>query len=215
MGEDRIFIVGDIHGCLEMLKRLLEKLSWQPETDQLIFLGDYIDRGKDPLGVVDFLIELKKSSAYVQFLKGNHEVMLLDYMRGRNRNLYLANAGYTTLRSYMAAGSSREETLIPPDHMEFYHSLKPYIELEDYYLVHAGFRPGVDLEEQTLGDMIWIREPFICSDYDFGKKTIFGHTPFQRPFVTETKFGLDTGAVYGNRLTCLELPKKIFHFVEA
>ena len=215
MGEKRVFIVGDIHGCLGLLERLMEKVPWQPEKDQLIFLGDYIDRGEDPKGVVDYLVEFKRSTPNVQFIKGNHEVMLLDYLDGRNRDLYFANAGYTTLRSYLAAKPAGEEALIPPEHMEFYDSLKSYIEAEDYYVVHAGFRPGVDLEDQTLEDMVWIREPFIYSDYDFGKKVIFGHTPFKRPFVTENKFGLDTGAVYGNRLTCLELPKVIFHSVEA
>ena len=215
MEEKRVFIVGDIHGCLGLLEGLMEKVPWQPEKDQLIFLGDYIDRGKDPKGVVDYLVELKGSTPNVQFIKGNHEVMLLDYLDGRNRDLYFANAGYTTLRSYLAAKPAGEEALIPPEHMEFYCSLKSYIEAEDYYVVHAGFRPGVDLEDQTLEDMVWIREPFIYSDYDFGKKVIFGHTPFKRPFVMKNKFGLDTGAVYGNRLTCLELPKVIFHSVEA
>ncbi|MEE9420113.1 MAG: metallophosphoesterase family protein [Desulfatiglandaceae bacterium] len=215
MGDNRVFIVGDIHGCLGMLERLMEKVSWQPERDQLIFLGDYIDRGGNSKGVVDYLVELKRSSPNVQFIIGNHEVMLLDYLAGRNRDLYFANAGHTTLRSYMEARPVGEEVLIPQEHMEFYYSLKPYIEAEDYYVVHAGFRPGVDPREQTLEDMVWIREPFIYSDYDFGKKVIFGHTPFQRPLVMENKFGLDTGAVYGNRLTCLELPEIIFHSVEA
>ncbi len=215
MGEKRVFIVGDIHGCLGMLERLVEKLSWHPERDRLIFLGDYIDRGKDSKGVVDYLVEIQRSSPNVEFVTGNHEVMLLDYLAGRNRDLYFANAGQTTLRSYMEARPMGEGVLIPPEHMAFYHSLKPYIEIEDYYVVHAGFRPGVGLEEQTLEDMVWIREPFIYSDYDFGKKVIFGHTPFKRPFVMENKLGLDTGAVYGNRLTCLELPEVVFHSVEA
>lgn len=211
----RVFVVGDIHGCLEMLQRLMKKISWRPERDQLIFVGDYIDRGEDSKGVVDYLVTLKRNSPNVQFITGNHEVMLLDYLAGRNQDLYMANAGYTTLRNYMEARPVGEEALVPPEHMEFYHSLKPYIEIEDYYVVHAGFRPWIDLREQTLEDMVWIREPFIYSSYDFGKRVIFGHTPFQRPLVMDNKLGLDTGAVYGNRLTCLELPSVIFHSVEA
>ena len=80
-------------------------------------------------------------------------------------------------------------------------------------MVHAGFRPKVPIKEQSLDDMVWIREPFIYSDYDFGKKVVFGHTPFSEPMVMENKIGLDTGAVYGNRLTCLELPEMRFHSV--
>ena len=89
------------------------------------------------------------------------------------------------------------------------------MELRDYYVVHAGFRPGVDLEHQTEEDMIWIREPFLSSGYDFGKKVIFGHTPFSKPLVMDNKIGLDTGAVYGNRLTCIELPAERFYFVNS
>jgi len=82
-------------------------------------------------------------------------------------------------------------------------------------VVHAGFRPGVAIEDQSLEDLIWIREPFIFSDYDFGKTVIFGHTPIAEPLMMDNKIGLDTGAVYGNRLTCLELPRMKFHSVEA
>jgi serine/threonine protein phosphatase 1 len=73
----------------------------------------------------------------------------------------------------------------------------------------------VEIEKQNLEDMTWIREPFIYSDYEFGKRVIFGHTPFREPLVLENKIGLDTGAVYGNRLTCLELPDLRFYSVEA
>ncbi|MDY6974340.1 MAG: hypothetical protein SV775_18800 [Thermodesulfobacteriota bacterium] len=106
------------------------------------------------------------------------------------------------------------QVLVPQDHMSFYRSLNPYIELQDYYLVHAGFRPGVPANKQSQEDMIWIRESFIDSDYDFGKKVIFGHTPFYEPLIMANKIGLDTGAVYGNRLTCLELPAFRFHSVK-
>ena len=99
--------------------------------------------------------------------------------------------------------------------MAFLKSLRPWVELEEYYVVHAGMQPGVEIERQSLEDLVWIREPFIFSDYDFGKRVIFGHTPFSEPLVLKNKIGLDTGAVYGNRLTCLELPSFVFHQVEA
>jgi serine/threonine protein phosphatase 1 len=77
-------------------------------------------------------------------------------------------------------------------------------------MVHAGLRYGIPLEEQSLDDLVWIREEFIYSEEDFGKIVIFGHTPFVRPLVLENKIGIDTGAVYGNSLTCLILPELEF-----
>jgi len=210
MESERAFIIGDIHGCLEMLNRLMDTIDWRPDRDRLIFLGDYIDRGTDSKGVVDFVLVLLNKSPFVQCLQGNHESGFLDFLSGGNIKTFLINGGETTLKSYRRDG----EILIPPDHISFYQSLCPWIELEDYYIVHAGFRPGVEIDDQSLEDLIWIREPFIYSDYDFGKKVIFGHTPFYEPLVMHNKIGLDTGAVYGNRLTCLELPQMKFHSVE-
>ena len=214
MGKEKIFIVGDIHGCLDMFNRLMDQIDWEPDKDRLIFLGDYIDRGKDPKGVVDYIIALTKCSARVECLIGNHETNFLEYLSGDDRGLFLMNGGWRTVESYQGNKLKDVNSLVPPDHMAFYGSLKTYIELEDYYIVHAGFRPHVALKEQTLEDMVWIREPFIYSDFSFGKRVIFGHTPFSEPLVMENKIGLDTGAVYGNRLTCLELPEIRFHSVE-
>jgi len=215
MVSERIFVIGDIHGCVEMLKRLMDKIDWRPDKDRLIFLGDYIDRGEDPKGVVDFILELLKLSPLVQCLMGNHEDIFLDFLAGGDINPLLLNGGATTLSSYQIENKRESQSLIPPDHMEFFDRIQPLIELENFYVVHAGFRPGVDVHRQSLKDQIWIREPFIYSEYDFGKRVIFGHTPFAEPLVMKNKIGLDTGAVYGNKLTGLEIPSMKFHSVEA
>jgi len=215
MDKGKIFVIGDIHGCLDILKRLMDKIPWEPKKDKLIFVGDYIDRGEDPKGVVDFIISLKKEYNNVECLLGNHEAMLLDYLKGRNRDIYLFNGGTTTLASYRVSRKSEDDPLIPEEHMSFYNELKPYIELDNYYVVHAGFRPGINIEDQSLEDMVWIRYEFIDSSYNFGKKVIFGHTPFKEPLIMPTKIGIDTGAVYGNKLTCLQLPEEIFYFENA
>ena len=208
-------MIGDIHGCLDILDRLMDKIDWQPDRDRLIFLGDYIDRGKDPRGVVDYIIALTRCSMHVEYLKGNHETMFLDYLSGKDEELYFRNGGWSTLRSYGMNRGVKGNSLVPPEHMAFFRSLKPYIELEDYYIVHAGFRPGVEIEEQSLENMVWIRDPFIHSRYDFGKRVIFGHTPFYEPLVMDGKIGIDTGAVMGYTLTCLKLTEMRFHSVEA
>ncbi|MBW1674898.1 MAG: serine/threonine protein phosphatase [Deltaproteobacteria bacterium] len=211
MSEEKIFVIGDIHGCLEMLKRLIDKIEWNPANDRLIFIGDYIDRGENSKGVIDFILKLKEDSTLIQCLIGNHEQMFLDYLSGVDSQSSLLNGGLPTLRSYEEMRRSQDDPLIPPSHLDFFSSLLTMIELEHYYIVHAGFHPNIGIEHQSLNDMIWIREEFIYSDYDFGKVVIFGHTPFNNPLVMKNKIGIDTGAVFGNYLTCLELPEKKFH----
>ena len=213
MDAGKSFIVGDVHGCSQMLKRLIDKIEWNPSSDRLIFIGDYIDRGEDPKGVVDFVLRLKEDSPLVQCLIGNHEQMLLDYLSNVDPQSFIINGGLSTLRSYKAVRRSERDPLIPSSHLAFFSSLLPMIELEQYYIVHAGFRPNIRIKDQDLFDMVWIRDGFIYSDYDFGKMVIFGHTPFDSPMIMKNKIGVDTGAVYGNCLTCMELPEKRFHSV--
>jgi serine/threonine protein phosphatase 1 len=213
MSEEKIFVVGDVHGCLEMLKRLIDKIEWNPANDRLIFIGDYIDRGENSKGVIDFILQLKEDSTLIQCLIGNHEQMFIDYLSGVDSQSSLLNGGLSTLRSYEEMRRSQDDPLIPPSHLDFFSSLLTMIELEHYYVVHAGFHSDIGIEDQSLNDMIWIREEFIYSDYDFGKVVIFGHTPFNSPLVMKNKIGIDTGAVFGNYLTCLELPEKKFHSV--
>jgi len=214
MSEGKIFVVGDVHGCLEILKRLIDKIEWNSSNDRLIFIGDYIDRGQDSKGVVDFILKLKKDSPLVQCLIGNHEQMFLDYLSGVDSQSFILNGGLPTLRGYNEERLRSEDPLIPSAHLDFFSSLLPMIELEQCYIVHAGFRPNIRIEDQDIIDMIWIRDEFIYSDYDFGEVVIFGHTPFNSPIIMKNKIGIDTGAVYGNCLTCLELPEKKFHSVK-
>jgi serine/threonine protein phosphatase 1 len=213
MGIEKTFVIGDIHGCLVMLKRLIDKIQWDPSKDRLIFIGDYIDRGEDSQGVIEYVATLTKNSRNVQCLIGNHEHMLLEYLSGKDPQTYILNGGGATLMSYDRVRRNKDDPLIPPEHLDFLSSLLPMIELDDYYIVHAGFRPHIPIEDQELFDMLWIRNEFLLSEYDFGKMVIFGHTPFNNPLVMKNKMGIDTGAVYGNRLTCLELPEIRFHSV--
>ncbi len=206
----RIFAVGDIHGQLGLLDELLAALPLEPEKDELVFLGDYIDRGPDPRGVLERLIILEKAGFKAVFLKGNHEAMLLDYLAGRGRNKFLFNGGTATLQSYSSSGRDIGEVSLPPEHLDFIRRLKLYYETGDTIFVHAGLRPGLPLEDQDPEDLIWIRDEFFSSEYDWGKTIVFGHTPFGEPFVGGRLIGLDTGAGYGGRLTCLVLPEKEF-----
>ncbi len=198
----RLLAVGDIHGCLGMLQRLMEKVAATAD-DQLIFLGDYIDRGPDSRGVVDFLLDLQEKFPRTVFLKGNHEQMLLDFLSGEDHLMFLLNGGNATLESYGSA--ERPVPVIPSTHLAFFDSLATHHVEGDFVFVHAGLRPGVPLGEQDEYDMRWIRGEFINSDFDWGKTVVFGHSPQPEVLRRDNMIGLDTGAVYGHFLTCCDL----------
>lgn len=208
-----IYAIGDIHGNLYLLERLMDKLQPDLDRDQLIFMGDYIDRGPHSQEVVDYVMRLRHLAPpeHVICLKGNHEAMFLNFMQGQDVELFLYNGGISTLRSYWGDDWEDQEVLVlPPVHRRFLEGLPLLYETDNYIFVHGGLKPGVPLEEQQEEDMLWIRGDFIASMEDFGKKVIFGHTPFHQPLVMPNKIGIDTGAAYGNRLTCLRLPQEKF-----
>lgn len=212
MAKD-LYAIGDIHGNLDLLERLMEKLQPDLTRDQLIFMGDYIDRGPRSQGVVDYVLRLKSLAPPEQVvcLKGNHEAMFLNFLQGRDVELFQFNGGLSTIRDYWGEDWEKLEKLVlPPDHRRFFEELPLYYETPDYIFVHGGLHPGVPLTEQGEEDLLWIRGDFIASMEDFGKKVIFGHTPFRQPLVMPNKIGIDTGAAYGNRLTCLRLPAEEF-----
>lgn len=204
---EKIFAIGDIHGCLSHLERLISVLDIRSNKDRLVFIGDYIDRGPDSKGVVDFILNLKDTFRKVTCLLGNHEQMLLNYLHGRDVELFLSNGGASTLASYgFQTFRENNSSHVSDCHLQFYHSLLPFCEIDDYVFVHAGLRPGIPLAEQIPDDLLQIRHEFIKSRYDFGRKVVFGHTPFPAPLFEFNKIGIDTGATYGGHLTCLELP---------
>ena len=206
----RILAIGDVHGCNRQLKQLLDRIEIDPLADTLIFLGDYLDRGPDVKGTIDTLCDLKESCPKVICLSGNHESMFLDFYReGRDEELFLYNSGRSTLDAYgLTLADARDGIGFPESHLQFLASLPVYHETEDYVFVHAGLRPGIPLAEQSPEDLLWIRYEFIESDFDFGRTIVFGHTPLPEPLIEKGKIGIDTGAVYGGALTCIELPSR-------
>jgi serine/threonine protein phosphatase 1 len=205
-----LYAIGDIHGCYAKLKELLGKIDFNAATDTLIFLGDYVDRGSESFEVVELLLELKSKYPSSIFLKGNHEEMLLNYLSGGDKLLYLMNGGSQTVESYLKHHGKDEAPIVPDKHMEFFNSLILSYQTDEYFFVHAGLRPKVPIEKQDPHDFLWIRDKFIRSKYQFEKQVVFGHTPFPEPLVKPNKIGIDTGAVYGNKLTCVKLPEQVF-----
>ena len=212
------YVIGDIHGCVDELRRLIGALPLRL-GDSLIFLGDYIDRGPDSAGVVAYSIALQSELREVSFLflRGNHEDMLLSYLglAGQHGDMFLINGGKATLASYgLSEAVAAEEALsaIPPEHLMFYKKLERFYIMDPFLCVHAGIHPHKPLADQTEEELFWIRNAFIYSSHRLPYTVLFGHTPQQRvlydlPF----KIGLDTGLVYGNTLTCLEVDEKVLY----
>jgi serine/threonine protein phosphatase 1 len=215
-----IYAVGDVHGQFFKLEKLIGKLFIK-EDDLLVFVGDYIDRGRHSFEVIDYLIKLKEKHNCV-FLKGNHEAMFMDYMSGIYEDVFLYNGGRSTIKSYRKhkfniGHYNYLERRMPREHISFFQKLKMYHETEDYIFVHAALWPQKDLnlEKQPPEVMLWERGHFINSKFDWGKRVIFGHTSFRKPLVMDNKIGIDTGACYeevdgGGYLTCVKLPEVEF-----
>lgn len=197
---ERLIAVGDIHGCLIQLKALMVQVK-PSLADQLVFLGDYIDRGPDSSAVIEYLLALAKSFPATVFLRGNHEQMFSNYLEERDPTTFLLNGGTPTLASY----KQTNRWPIPEPHRTFLRTLINVYETEQHIFVHAGLRPGVSLANQDIDDLLWIRGEFLNSDYDWGKTVVYGHTPRQEPLMTKTRLGLDTGCVYGRQLTACDV----------
>lgn len=222
----RCIAVGDIHGCPKTARKLIEMIN-PTEDDQLIFVGDYIDRGQDSKGVVDMLIELKEKFPNTVFLKGNHEDMMLqglgDMASGKTfrmseRNWYdtwLLNGGVSTIRSYLGGelpdADMREVMIKDPfaflsdGHREFFESLQVKYETDTHFFVHAGVDPYEDLSNQDDEMMIWIRDLFLESTIDYGKIVVHGHTFLPHPMIKPNRIGIDTGCVFGGNLTAIDV----------
>jgi len=214
----RLYVVGDIHGCVREVEALLGALP-VGRDDTLAFIGDYLDRGPDSRAVVELLLDVQRRGTKTIFLRGNHEDMCLGYL-GRGGNWgesWRMNGGGSTLRSYgippeMTGEAAAER--FPGTHLDFFEGLLPWYVADRFLLVHAGIRPFLPLEEQDPEDLVWIREEFIASPHALPYTVVFGHTPQRQVLVDPPyKIGIDTGCVYGGWLTAVELTEGVLHQV--
>jgi len=223
----RVYCIGDIHGRADLLKALHRGIqadaSQNPEGQQtrniVVYVGDYIDRGMQSREVIDHILSDPLPGFEKVYLKGNHDDSLLQFLRDADFGpLWFSYGGDATVLSYGVRMSPSKvgrdrfedmrqqlETNLPPEHLEFLQSLQMVYECGDYLFVHAGFRPGVGLQEQKPEDMMWIREEFLDSKHDFGKIVVHGHSVTEVPEMKGNRIGIDTGAYGSDTLTCLIL----------
>jgi serine/threonine protein phosphatase 1 len=199
----RTYAIGDVHGCLDKLIGLMALCYADADKRpaKFIFLGDYIDRGPDSQGVVEYLNALQKDRPHdIICLMGNHEDMLLAAVDAPDwEENWLRNGGVQTLQSYGVTTVAG----IPQHHIDWMRNLPKFHDDGLRFFVHAGIHPGRPLDRQDEHDLFWIREPFLSSTKDYGRLIVHGHTPLKtgRPDIHPNRLNLDTSAVYGGPLT--------------
>jgi len=227
----RIYAVGDIHGRLDLLNKLLARINTditlRPTVRPVyVFLGDYIDRGSSSRETIDRLIEHGKTNKSV-FLKGNHELIAIKCLSDSSLfDQWLRLGGLETLVSYgvppetLANGKQIAElqsafhSALPQAHFRFFRDLQNSFECGDFFFAHAGVKPNVELSRQKESDLLWIREEFLSSNDDFGKIIVHGHTPTSEIEVGPNRINIDTGAFATGRLTCLVIEDRSLSVID-
>lgn len=219
----RAYAIGDVHGRLDLLEQLLEKihddLRHRPAKKVLlIFVGDLIDRGPNSAQVVERLRTYAHPNVRTVFILGNHEEVLLRILAGDAELIakWRLFGGTECLDSYgvdtaKLAAMSVEDALeiirdaIPKEHAEFLEAFDDSCRFGDYLFVHAGIRPGVEIDQQRQSDLRWIREAFLFDETDHGFIVVHGHTIRPEAEVRENRIGIDTGAYQSGVLTALAI----------
>lgn len=227
---ERIISIGDIHGCSDSIKYHIDNIK--PTTkDLVIFLGDYIDRGPDSPGTIDFLLSLKEQVDCF-FLRGNHDSMLLSYCKlGGIYGEYFtagANGGKTTLNQYSISNleinySDKNinnnnslklliEKKIPESHIMFLKDTKLFLEMDNFFYSHAGFSTWsfADYDKQTEENYIWSRDEFLGKPHTdkLDKIVVHGHTINYDSFLPSwdielKKINLDSGSFLSGNISSL------------
>lgn len=218
----RTLCISDIHGMYDKFCELLKVAQYNPSTDNLILLGDYIDRGSKSKNVVEMIYNLHNEWNII-CLRGNHENMFLDFIDGCDYSNFLRNGGLQTMESYFGTEwNIYDEGIIDEirsfikthykHHIDLIRQLKYYHEDDEFIYVHAGINPMYeDWKLTTPGEMTWIRDMFIFNRTNLDKTVIFGHTPTvnihpaEDIWFGEDKIGIDGGCAYGFQLNCLEI----------
>jgi serine/threonine protein phosphatase 1 len=171
----RTLAIGDIHGCFKALSALLAAVSPEP-PDQIVFLGDYVDRGDDSRAVLElFLSDSRLKQA--TFLRGNHEVMMLESRTDRLKaQSWHSFGGFETILSYGAGNVRDWQSAVPQAHWDFLEQTVPFLETDTHIFAHGSVAPDLDLSDQTEWQLFWERFDSL-KPHKSGKKVVCGHTP--------------------------------------
>jgi serine/threonine protein phosphatase 1 len=228
----RAYVVGDVHGRLDLLEQLLEQIEhdWTERPARkvlLVFLGDLVDRGPHSAQVVERLRTFSAPGVRTVFLLGNHEEVLLRILEGDASVIpsWLRFGGAECIASYGAdprevARSADADAVrlvretIPDEHVEFLRSFGDTCRFGDYLFVHAGIRPGVSVDEQLQSDLRWIREPFLLDETDHGCVVVHGHTIIPEVEERTNRIGIDTGAYRTGVLTALVIEEAEHRYLD-
>ena len=230
-----VWAIGDIHGRLDLLDRLLSAITGSDAvrdgvTSTLVFLGDYIDRGSDSRGVIDRLVTLADDPGFeTHFLKGNHEDKMLEFLEDSSVGAAWCDyGGAQALESFglkvpvlrhrpegWAALSSDLAHRLSPRQRDFLESLEYSLAIGGYFFAHAGARPGVPLDDQSDHDLMWVRGSFLHSEARFERMVVHGHTPTDEPFIDHRRIGIDTRAYESGVLTAVRLEGQDHRFLQA
>jgi len=172
----RKFAISDIHGCCNTFEELLQQIGLTKD-DELYLLGDYIDRGPDSKGLIDYIWQLQEEGYQLHCLRGNHEEMMLASIVDKSwrENWIGYNGGAETIASF----GVQSWTDIPHKYLFFLNKLDYYFEVDNYILVHAGLDFGEDDPFGQTHSLIWIRDWYENIDYDWlgDRIIVHGHTP--------------------------------------
>ncbi|ANP45449.1 hypothetical protein ATE48_05720 [Candidatus Viadribacter manganicus] len=209
------YAVGDIHGRSDLLSDMIATLEARSIADTrlagpplVVFLGDYVDRGRDSAGVLGMLAAGRPRHCECRYLRGNHEHSLLAFLENPLANRgWVLQGGAETMISYgvrpPAFNGAREDwqkaaddlrAAMPEAHVEFLAGLERYVELGDYAFVHAGVDDTLSLKDQTDEALYWSRAAFMASKRPFSHRVVHGHTPVDQPYADSRRIAVDTGA---------------------
>lgn len=197
----RTLAIGDIHGCDTALERMIAEIAPTPD-DEIVVLGDVVDRGPDSRRCIDLLLELQQRCRLV-FIKGNHEDMMLDALNyGEWAGSWLVYGGRETLDSY--GGEAKQ---ISENHREFLESGLDCYETDSTIFVHANLEPGVPIRRQSVAWLRWNHLTGREQPRPSGKIVVCGHTRLVSgvPATLPGWICIDTAACAGGWLTCLDV----------